>query len=211
MNRIHLLVLATVLLVRTSAAVAQCCGDCNGDGRVTIDELVHAVTLALGSCPSSAGPRIALNGVRLSTFSAALDADVTQAEITATMDTDWAGNDESDRAFVSISEPQTFSNRVELVKNGEFLRWIVAESSGLEHDVSVNIGQWQPGTHTVTTRFEPGSASLIADGSLVAQESVGSLVLPAGSNFVLGPIPGTNFIGEGTTFRSVLFTSGVAP
>ena len=31
-------------------ASAQCCGDCNGDGRVTIDELVTAVNKALGSC-----------------------------------------------------------------------------------------------------------------------------------------------------------------
>ena len=31
-------------------ASGQCCGDCNGDGRVTIDELVTAVNRALGSC-----------------------------------------------------------------------------------------------------------------------------------------------------------------
>src|SRR5262245_16464989 len=31
-------------------ASAQCCGDCNGNGVVTIDELVTAVNIALGSC-----------------------------------------------------------------------------------------------------------------------------------------------------------------
>lgn len=211
MNRTHILMLATVLLVRTSIAVAQCCGDCNGDGRVTIDELVHAVTLALGSCPSSSGPRIALNGVRLSTFAATLDGDVTQAEISMTMDTDWAANDESPRVFVSISQPFTFSNRIGLIKNGEFLRWIVADSSGFENDVSVNIGQWQPGTHTIKVSFGAGSTSISVDGSAATQAPVGRIVLAAGSSFVLGPTPGSDFVAEGTTFRSVAFTSGVAP
>jgi hypothetical protein len=42
---------ALVLLVspRTNAARAQCDGDCNGDRRVTIDELVAGVGLALGT------------------------------------------------------------------------------------------------------------------------------------------------------------------
>jgi hypothetical protein len=210
MTRIQILMLATVLFVRTSTTLAQCCGDCNGDGRVTIGELVHAVTLALGTCPSTAGPQITLTGVRLSTFSASLDRDVTEAEISITMDTDWAGNDGSGRAFLSISEPSTFPNRIELVKNGDFLRWVVAESSGIEDDMSVNIGQWQPGTHTVTVSFGAGSAAITVDG-YGATAPVGGVVLTAGSSFVLGPTPGSGFAGEGTTFRSVLFTSGVAP
>jgi len=31
-------------------AVGQCCGDCNGDGRVTVNELVTAVNRALDGC-----------------------------------------------------------------------------------------------------------------------------------------------------------------
>jgi hypothetical protein len=31
-------------------AVGQCCGDCNGDGAVTIDEIITGVNHALGSC-----------------------------------------------------------------------------------------------------------------------------------------------------------------
>jgi hypothetical protein len=31
-------------------AAAQCCGDCNGDGAVTVDELIAAVNRALGDC-----------------------------------------------------------------------------------------------------------------------------------------------------------------
>jgi hypothetical protein len=40
------------LLVAAMAgsAAAQCCGDCNGDGHVTIDELITAVNNALSDC-----------------------------------------------------------------------------------------------------------------------------------------------------------------
>ena len=37
-------------------AVGQCCGDCNGDGQVTIDEILKAVNRALGgTCTSQSG------------------------------------------------------------------------------------------------------------------------------------------------------------
>jgi hypothetical protein len=42
-------------------ATAQCVGDCNGDGEVTIDELVLGVNIALGDQPVSACPAFADN------------------------------------------------------------------------------------------------------------------------------------------------------
>jgi len=48
------LVLVMVLLVLPNLARAQCCGDCNGDGEVAINELITAVNNALGLC--AAGP-----------------------------------------------------------------------------------------------------------------------------------------------------------
>lgn len=36
----------------TMASLRQCCGDCNANGIVTVDELVTAVNYALKSCPS---------------------------------------------------------------------------------------------------------------------------------------------------------------
>ena len=43
------------LLVATSAAGQPCCGDCNGDGSVAINELVTAVGAALNSCSAPVG------------------------------------------------------------------------------------------------------------------------------------------------------------
>jgi hypothetical protein len=48
-----MLVLASLTLTASGAA-AQCCGDCNGDGEVTINELITAVNNALQGCGSAA-------------------------------------------------------------------------------------------------------------------------------------------------------------
>ena len=42
--------LVATLGLMAGRAAAQCCGDCTGDGAVTVDELVTSVNPALGSC-----------------------------------------------------------------------------------------------------------------------------------------------------------------
>ncbi len=44
------LLLAAVLSLMPTWAAAQCCGDCNADGEVAINELITAVNNALGGC-----------------------------------------------------------------------------------------------------------------------------------------------------------------
>lgn len=51
-----LILIAAALLALPSAAAAQCCGDCNGDGEVTINELITAVNSALGQCVAGPTP-----------------------------------------------------------------------------------------------------------------------------------------------------------
>jgi len=41
-------------LVNPTAAPGACTGDCDGNGRVTVDELVKGVNIALGTLPISA-------------------------------------------------------------------------------------------------------------------------------------------------------------
>jgi hypothetical protein len=103
-------------------ATAQCCGDCNGDGEVSIDEIVGAVGSALSGCPSTLKPRILLKDVDLTTFSAALDTRVTQGQISLTIEI--GANETADTLF-TISKPHT-SSSVSLIRNGDFLRWITA-------------------------------------------------------------------------------------
>jgi hypothetical protein len=48
--RTAVLMLALMCWSATPAA-AQCCGDCNGDGEVSVNDLITAVNNALGGCP----------------------------------------------------------------------------------------------------------------------------------------------------------------
>ena len=50
------LCLIAALLLFAPAVQAQCCGDCNADGEVTINELITAVNNALGQCDGSVTP-----------------------------------------------------------------------------------------------------------------------------------------------------------
>ena len=44
------------LLLAPVPALPQCCGDCNGDGRVTVDEILAAADAALGlQCRAQSG------------------------------------------------------------------------------------------------------------------------------------------------------------
>ncbi len=51
-----------VSLLGVAPAQALCPGDCNGDGSVTIDELVRAVNVALGTAPQRICPAVDTNG-----------------------------------------------------------------------------------------------------------------------------------------------------
>ena len=194
--------LAAAIMSAPAAAAAQCCGDCNADGTVGIEELVGAVNHALTGCPSPPEAVIVLQGIALPTLAATLDSDVAAGRVEVKIDTDWNGDDESDRAIFSVLAPHTWPGRVELVKNGDFLRWIVAESSGLEHDLSVRIASWRPGTHTIAASWGHGTAELSVDGTLGGQSQLGEVLLTAGSDVVVGAAG-----APGTTFHRVVFSA----
>src|SRR5271169_5182301 len=46
----QLILVAVLVCAMAGSARAQCCGDCNGDGMVTINELITAVNNALSGC-----------------------------------------------------------------------------------------------------------------------------------------------------------------
>ena len=52
----------TPTVTPTTLALQTCAGDCNGDGMVTVDELLTAVNIGLGSTPASQCPSVDANG-----------------------------------------------------------------------------------------------------------------------------------------------------
>lgn len=53
-----LLVTVALVWAMAGAAAAQCCGDCAGDGSVTIDDLIRAVNNALNGCATGPTPTV---------------------------------------------------------------------------------------------------------------------------------------------------------
>jgi hypothetical protein len=56
--------------------------------------------------------------------------------------------------LVQLRGPNEWSNRLELVKNGEFLRFILTDSTGREADISTRINDWVAGDrHDVSASY----------------------------------------------------------
>jgi hypothetical protein len=196
------------LMVALSCAVpasapAQCCGDCDGSGAVTIDELVSAVDHALGTCAAALQPLISLHGVALSGTAVVLSEQITDGRVELGIETDWAGSEQSDRALFTVATANAFANRVALLKTGRFLSWIVTEASGRESAVAVDNSAWLPGVHTVTASWGGGAMRLAVDDVLLGESTVGVVSIAAGADVQIGA-PGST----GTTFRNVLFLAG---
>lgn len=68
-----------------------------------------------------------------------------EGSISFTLKPEWAGADASDNALVQIRQEHEWNNRLEIVKNGEFLRAILTDNTGKEADISFRITDWQAG------------------------------------------------------------------
>ena len=76
MRRAASIVCALALLTAATAVRAQqtCTGDCNGDGMVTINELILGVNIALGSQPIGNCPAFDANGDGMVTINELIQA-----------------------------------------------------------------------------------------------------------------------------------------
>jgi Concanavalin A-like lectin/glucanases superfamily len=101
---------------------------------------------------------------------------------------DWSGGDQTDNSLVQIRGENQWSDRLQLVKNGRYLRFIIADSQGREADISVPIDAWQPGdSHSVTASWGDSRTSLYIDGRLAGTNSYDApFNIPPGTPLHLG-------------------------
>ena len=117
----------------------------------------------------------------------------------------WSGSDQTDNALLEIRQEHEWANRLELVKNGEFLRFIVTPDSGQEADISVRINDWQPGDqHDVRASYGDGKTYLFIDGRLVGSVPYqGNLQFAQGTPMYLGgDHTGSNYQGANAEIGS---------
>lgn len=106
------------------------------------------------------------------TFEQAGGASGDAGTISLEIEPDWAGGAQTDNSLVQIRDPSSFGNRLQLVKNGRFLRFILADNLGQEADISVDIRDWQPGElRKITATWGEGRTSLFIDGQLAGQNT----------------------------------------
>ena len=136
------------------------------------------------------------------------------ATISFKIQPDWSGSDQSDNALLELRGEHDWSNRIELVKNGDFLRFILTPNSGQESDISVRISDWQAGDeHSIQAQYGNGTTSLYIDGHLAGSNQytgqlqfADNVPLHFGSDY-----PGSNYGGANSTFHDVSIVNPNVP
>jgi len=155
------------------------------------------------------GEGIKLNPDSVLSFPDAGNVNGDAGTMTVDFEANWAGSDETNNTLAQIREPDQWNNRFELVKNGQYLRFIITDSTGIERDISYRIDSWLSGErHKVTPTWGDGQMRLFVDGRLVGQnEYPGKLEIRAGTPMHLGSSFG-NFKGlDGTIHQATVFGS----
>jgi hypothetical protein len=135
------------------------------------------------------------------------------ATISFKIEPQWAGSDQTDNALVELRGEHEWANRLELVKNGEFLRFILTDNTGVEHDISARITDWQAGDpHDVQASYGDGKTSLYIDGRLAGTtQYTGQLQFPDGIPLhVGGDYAGSNYAGANATIQGLTITNSAS-
>jgi hypothetical protein len=115
----------------------------------------------------------------------------------------WNGNDETNNSLVTLRGEHDWSNRIELVKNGRYLRFILSDNVGREADISVPIDAWTPGeTHDVEATWGDQKTALFIDGVKVGQNTYTEFVRPDAPLYIGSDHRGSTYSGLNGTLRN---------
>ncbi len=101
---------------------------------------------------------------------------------------EWAGSDQTDNALVQIRPENEWNNQLQLVKNGEFLRFLIHDDTGKESDISFRISNWQANEmHDIEASYGGGKIYLYVDGQIAGSNTYpGELRFPDNTPMFLG-------------------------
>lgn len=118
----------------------------------------------------------------------------------------WAGDDNSDASFFDLRTPNEWTNRMELVKNGPYLRFLMWDSEGNENGIGFQMKNWAADeSHPIAMTWGADAngqkmMSLYVDGNLVGQRVYEhDFNVPNDQPLVIG-----NNVGGGLGARSIL-------
>jgi hypothetical protein len=117
---------------------------------------------------------------------------------------EWAGGDASNASLAQLRNQNQWEDRLQIFKNGVYMRFLMSDNSGQESNIGLNISDWQPGDwhHLVATWGQNDSGQLTqsfyADGKLIGQVPVtGQFQVRPGTPLYIGSdlpngVPGAN-------------------
>ncbi len=126
----------------------------------------------------------------------------------------WSGNEPTDASLVNLRTPNVFENRLQIAKNGQNLRLLMADNTGHEAGAALNISGWQPGeNHLVTATWGQALTSLYVDGQLVDSGTYqGELQIAPGTPMYIGSdVPGGIAGAQGSLSNFQVYNRALTP
>jgi len=100
-----------------------------------------------------------------------------QGSLSFCLQPDWNGSDPGDASLVQLRTPNLWENRMQIFKNGRYMRLILTPNTGLETGGSTDIMNWQSGQqHPIAATWGPdpttgqNMVSFYVDGQMVSQQ-----------------------------------------
>jgi hypothetical protein len=82
----------------------------------------------------------------------------------------WEGSDGGSGSFIQLKTPEMWQGAISLVRSGPYMLFQFWDADGVNHIVSTDITDWQPGEpHTVTASWGQAAMSIYIDGQLSGQ------------------------------------------
>ncbi len=112
--------------------------------------------------------------------------------ISFTLQPEWGGDDKELASLLQL-RTNDWANRLQIFKDGSYLRFLFTPNTGIEANPAVDISNWEAGqSYQITTTWgatQAGDrfASLYVNGQLVAQQPYdGQLEIPQGTSLYIG-------------------------
>jgi hypothetical protein len=106
---------------------------------------------------------------------------------------DWDGAEKTDNSFFQLRAAGSWPNRLQLFKNGYFLRFLFTNAAGIETNIGAVINTWKKGEwHHVAGTWGEGQTTMYVDGRLIDKAFYeGGLEVPDGTPLYVGSdLPG---------------------
>jgi hypothetical protein len=119
----------------------------------------------------------------------------------------WDGGDETNNSLVQIRDEHVWENSLEIVKNYGNLRFILRDSSGVEHNLGMEIPDWAPGESRrvdATWSEDPPAMALYVNGQLVGEMPLAHPInfSPTTPIHIGSDFPNTAYSGAGGTISN---------